>query len=156
MKNIKKFFFREIDLFDFTSYFGMDFLKLLNPMWMQKVEQNNKKNTPKIIVSLKKIAQIFQFFKNAVYFASLIQNLLARNFFHNNLCKKFRLPVHTMWLNPSFCCIHYRWNIFCARHFQLLAGVPHGTPEKKKSCFFNSDRYNAYWRNAILHSGPEN
>ena len=31
MENIKKFF-REIDLFDFTSFFGLDFLKFSGPL----------------------------------------------------------------------------------------------------------------------------
>ena len=29
----KMFFFREIDLFDFTSFFGLDFLKFSGPLW---------------------------------------------------------------------------------------------------------------------------
>ena len=29
----KKFFFREIDLFDFTSFFGLNFLKFSDPSW---------------------------------------------------------------------------------------------------------------------------
>ena len=32
MENIETFF-REINLFDFTSFFGLDFLKFSGPMW---------------------------------------------------------------------------------------------------------------------------
>ena len=37
MENIQKFF-REIDLFDFTSFFGLDFLKFSGPLWKDYYE----------------------------------------------------------------------------------------------------------------------
>ena len=69
---VKKIF-REIDLFDFTSFFGQDFFKFSGPLCICAIERN---------FCLKKLIYYYYFFGNNKNFVKSVFEMFGRQLLH--------------------------------------------------------------------------